>query len=153
MNHASVLHKRATLRKISIKVFINQHHHKPNAWCSGSAQQSYLRDPGSKPRHGLFFLRTNTFAAYFFSELIHLYKTFNTSWNNKKWCSAVERWVPHILRTRDRIPLFLCFLFIPGACSPPFFYHRWARARATQAAWAPKALCSPPVFLFTFSFQ
>ena len=52
----------------------------------------------------------------FFSELIHLYKTFNTSWNNKKWCSAVERWVPHILRTRDRIPLFLCFLFIPGAC-------------------------------------
>ena len=55
MNHASVLHKRATLRKISIKVFINQHHHKPNAWCSGSAQQSYLRDPGSKPRCSLFF--------------------------------------------------------------------------------------------------
>jgi len=87
----------------------------------------------------------------FFSELIHLYKTFNTSWNNKKWCSAVERWVPHILRTRDRIPLFLCFLFIPGACSPPFFYHRWARLPAMQAAWAPRA-CSL-VFLFTFSFQ
>ena len=68
MNHASVLHKRATLRKISIKVFINQHHHKPNAWCSGSAQQSYLRDPGLKP---IFFSE--------FKHCIHEYKIDNTS--------------------------------------------------------------------------
>ena len=104
MNHASVLHKRATLRKISIKVFINQHHHKPNAWCSGSAQQSYLHDPGLKPRceHG-----------------IHEYKIDNTSSNHKKWWSAVERWVSHIIRNRDRIPpspLFLLHIFPFDSC-------------------------------------
>ena len=101
-----------------------------NAWHNGSAQQFYLRDPGSKPRRGLFFSSELLHSRLiFFSELIHLYKTFNTSWNNKKWCSAVERWVPHILRTRDRIPLFLCFLFIPGACSPPFFFTTGGPAR------------------------
>ena len=74
MNHTSVLHKRATLRKISIKVFINQHHHKPNAWCSGSAQQSYLRDPGSKPRCGLFF-SPNSNTVYMSIKLIIPVKT------------------------------------------------------------------------------
>ena len=74
MNHASVLHKRPTLRKVSIKVFINQHHHKPNVWCSGSAQQSYLRDPGSKPRCGLFF-SPNSNTVYMSIKLIIPVKT------------------------------------------------------------------------------
>ena len=84
MNHASVLHKRATLRKISIKVFINQHHHKPNVWCSGSAQQSYLRDPGSKPPCGLFF-SPNSNTVYMSIKLIIPVKTTKNAVTSHLW--------------------------------------------------------------------
>ena len=105
MNHASVLHKRATLRKISIKVFINQHHHKPNVWCSGSAQQSYLRDPGSKPRCGLFF-SPNSNTVYMSIKLIIPVKTTK---------NGVAQWKGGCLISLgtgiESLPL-LCFLCI-----------------------------------------